>query len=141
LSGEGAVEHLFGQDFADFQEEVFDVAEGGAPGRAVGTVELVDEVFGDPFDVGPHLFRFRRALVGSRHPWFLSELVSRGRLDFRSTRVPRANTVCKPCRAPSVLRQAIRALTASLLNGDRASPLAASTLAWPPCVSARPAMR
>jgi hypothetical protein len=56
LTGEGQIEHLFRQDFPDFQEEVFDVSQVGAPRRAVGAVELIDKVFGNSLDVGPHLF-------------------------------------------------------------------------------------
>lgn len=51
LLGQAEVEHLFGEDLSDFQEQVFDVGELGAPGGAVGPVELEDEVFGDPFEV------------------------------------------------------------------------------------------
>src|SRR5262249_26243102 len=52
LLGEGQVEHLFGKDVTDFPEDVFDLGQLGAPGGAVGAVELPDEVFGDPLDVG-----------------------------------------------------------------------------------------
>jgi hypothetical protein len=100
LAGEGEVEHLLGQDFADFQEEVFDVGEGSAPGRPLRAVKLIDEVFGDTFDVGPHLFRFRRTLLGSCHPWVLSELVSKRWIEFLSPSVKTLPAVCKPCRAP-----------------------------------------
>jgi hypothetical protein len=50
--GEGQVEHLLGEDGADFQEDVFDLGELGAPDRSLGPVELLDEVFGNAFDVG-----------------------------------------------------------------------------------------
>src|SRR5262245_58607806 len=52
LLREGQVEHLLGKDFADLEEDVFDLGELGAPGGALGTVELLDQVFGDPLDVG-----------------------------------------------------------------------------------------
>jgi hypothetical protein len=78
LLGEGQVEHLLGKDFADFQEDVFDLGELGAPGGALGAVELLDQVFGDPLDVRAQFFHLRGALLGSRHPWLLSELGSEG---------------------------------------------------------------
>jgi hypothetical protein len=76
LLGEGQVEHPLGKDFADFEEDVSDLGELGPPGRAVGAVELVDEVFGDALDVGAQFFHLGGALLGSRHPWLLSELGS-----------------------------------------------------------------
>jgi hypothetical protein len=76
LAGEGQVEHLFGKDFPDFQEEVFDVSQLGAPGRTVGAVELIDKVFGNALDVGPYFFHQRSALLGFRHPWILSIVAS-----------------------------------------------------------------
>ena len=51
LLGEGQVEHLLGKDFADFEEDVLDVGELGPPGRALRTVELLDQVFGNALDV------------------------------------------------------------------------------------------
>jgi hypothetical protein len=100
LAGEAQVEHPLRQDVADFHQEGFEVGQGGAPGRAVGAVELIDQVFGDALDVGPHRFRLRRALLGSRHPWVLSVLVAKARLAFLSGSVRTQHTVCKPCRAP-----------------------------------------
>jgi hypothetical protein len=52
LPGEGQVEHRLGKDFAEFKEDVFDLGELGAPGGALGAVELLDQIFGDPLDVG-----------------------------------------------------------------------------------------
>jgi hypothetical protein len=51
LLGEGQVEHLLGKDFADLEEDVFNLREFGTPGGALGTVELLDQIFGDPLDV------------------------------------------------------------------------------------------
>src|SRR5262249_34387081 len=53
-----------------------------SPGGTVGAVELVDEVFGDPFDIGTDFFHLRGALLGSRHPWLLSERGSKTGTDF-----------------------------------------------------------
>ena len=100
LAAEAEGEHLFGQDVADFQEEVLDVGQAGAPGRAVQAIELIDEIFGDALDVGPHLFGWRRALFGSSHPWVLSALVSKRGSEFLSASVRTQQTFCKPCRAP-----------------------------------------
>jgi len=76
LPRQGVGQHLFAEDLADGEEEVFDLGQLGAPRRALGPVELVDEVFGDPFDVGTDFFYLGGALLGSRHPWLLSELGS-----------------------------------------------------------------
>jgi hypothetical protein len=62
------VEHLLGENFTDFEENVFDLAESGSPSGILGAVKLLDEVFGDAFDVGPQFFYLRRALFASRHP-------------------------------------------------------------------------
>src|SRR5207247_10856171 len=70
------------------------------PGGAVGPVELVDQVFGHPLDVGPDAFDPRGALLGSRHPGLLSELRSEGANAFPPDRVRPGGTSCKPCRAP-----------------------------------------
>jgi hypothetical protein len=69
---------LLGEDFADFEEEVFDVGELGPPSGALRAVELLDQVFGDSLDVGAQFFHLRGALLGSRHPWLLSELGPNG---------------------------------------------------------------
>ena len=38
LLREGQIEHLLGENFADFEENVFDLAELGSPGWALGAV-------------------------------------------------------------------------------------------------------
>jgi hypothetical protein len=68
LPGEGLSEDLFGQDFAEVEQEMFDLGEGGSPGGPVRAVELIDQVFGHALDVGPHFFYQWCALLGSRHP-------------------------------------------------------------------------
>jgi hypothetical protein len=76
LPGEGLGEDPFGQDFAEFEQELFDLGELGPPGRPSRTVELIDKVFGYALDIGPHFFHQRGALLCSRHPWLPSRLVS-----------------------------------------------------------------
>ena len=39
-----------GENLSDVEEEFFDLGEGSAPGRPVGSVELIDEIFGDAFE-------------------------------------------------------------------------------------------
>jgi hypothetical protein len=51
LLSKSHVEHFLREDFADFEEDVLNVGELGPPGRALGTVELLDQVFGNPLDV------------------------------------------------------------------------------------------
>jgi len=76
LPGESLRESLFGQDFAEIEQEVFDVGELGAPRRPVRAVELIDKVFGHAFDIGPYFFYLRGALLGLSHPWILSIVAS-----------------------------------------------------------------
>ena len=78
LSGEGIGEHRFAQHLADGDEEVLDLGQLGPPGGAVGAIELVDQVFGHAFDVGPDFFHLGGALLGWRHPGLLSGLRSNG---------------------------------------------------------------
>jgi hypothetical protein len=78
LVGEGDAEHLLGEDLTNFKEDVLDFRQRGPPGRALGPVELLDEVLGDAFDVGAQFFHLGVALFGSRHPWLLPELGSKG---------------------------------------------------------------
>jgi RHS repeat-associated protein len=72
LVGQGQIEHLFSKDFADFQEEVFDVGKLGPPRRTGRAVELIDKIFGNTFDVGPYFFHQGGAFLGLSHPWILS---------------------------------------------------------------------
>jgi hypothetical protein len=51
LLSKSQVEHFLREYFADFEEDVLDVRELGPPGRPLGTVELLDQVFGNAFDV------------------------------------------------------------------------------------------
>jgi hypothetical protein len=76
LSGEGLGEGLFGQDVAEFEQELFDVGELGAPGWPVGAVQLLDEVFGNALDVGAYFFHQRSPLLGLRHVLVLSPLAT-----------------------------------------------------------------
>jgi len=68
LLRQGQSEHLLGENLTDFEENVFDLAEPGSPRGSLGTVKLLDKVFGDPFDVRPQFFYLRSALLASRHP-------------------------------------------------------------------------
>jgi hypothetical protein len=77
LPGQTLVEHLLGEDLAEGQEQVFDLGQACAPGRAVGAVEFIDEVFGDALDIGADFFHLGGAFFGSWHLRFLHELVSR----------------------------------------------------------------
>jgi hypothetical protein len=77
LAGQTFVEHFFGEDLADVEEEVFDVGKGGAPGGPCGSVELINEVFGDAFDVRTDFIDQRTPLFLVCHLSFLSQVVSK----------------------------------------------------------------
>lgn len=49
---EGLLEHAFGEDFPNGDDEVFDFREFGAPRGTVGAPHLFDEIFGDAVEVG-----------------------------------------------------------------------------------------
>jgi hypothetical protein len=76
LASQGFREDLFRQDFAEFEQEVFDLGELGSPRGPVRAVELLHKVFGDALDIGPHFFHQRGALLRVGHPCVLSELAS-----------------------------------------------------------------
>jgi hypothetical protein len=82
LPGQGIVEHTFRQDLTDIQEEVFDLRQFGPPGWTRRAVELLDQVFRDPVEIGTDFFYLRGTLLGSRHPWLLLELGSKEQTDF-----------------------------------------------------------
>jgi hypothetical protein len=72
LPGEGLGEDLFRQDFADVEQQMFNLGKSGSPGRPLRPVELIDQVFRHALDIGPYFFYQRGALFGLRHPWLLS---------------------------------------------------------------------
>ena len=77
LAGQTFVEHLLGEDLSDVQEEVFEFGEGGAPGGPAGPVELIDEVFGDAFDIRTDFIHLRTPPFLACHLPFLSHVVSK----------------------------------------------------------------
>src|SRR5437899_6816491 len=77
LAGQGVVEHLFAEDLTDFEEQVFDLRQFGAPRGAVRSIELVDQVFCYALDVGTDFFGLLSTLRGSRHPWTLSAVAAK----------------------------------------------------------------
>jgi hypothetical protein len=52
LPGQGLRQDFLGQDLAQLDEDGFDFGELGSPGRAVGAIELIREVFSDPLEIG-----------------------------------------------------------------------------------------
>jgi hypothetical protein len=66
-----------GEDLSEVEEEVFDLGEGSAPGRPVVSIALIDEVFGDAFDVRADFVYLRTPLFLACHLPFLSQVVSK----------------------------------------------------------------
>jgi hypothetical protein len=50
LAGEGLVHHAAGDRLADLDGQFLQVREPGAPGHALGTEDLVEEMFCDSLD-------------------------------------------------------------------------------------------
>jgi len=49
---EGNLKHFFSQQGTDVEADIFQFREFGAPGEAVDSIELINQVFGDAFQVG-----------------------------------------------------------------------------------------
>jgi hypothetical protein len=64
-------EQFFGEDGSRLQSDVFQLGQGGAPGGALGTEEIVGQFFGDAFEIGAKGFDCRVDVGGcfARHPW------------------------------------------------------------------------
>jgi hypothetical protein len=77
LTGDGQVEHLLGEDLTDLKEKILDLGQGGPPGGAVGAIELIDEVFGNAFDVRTDFIYLRTPLFLACHLPFLAQVVSK----------------------------------------------------------------
>jgi hypothetical protein len=82
LTSQALVEHFFGEDLPDVEEEIFDVGKGGAPGGPLGPIELIDKVFGDAFDVRADLIYQRTPLFLACHLPFLSQVASNAGTSF-----------------------------------------------------------
>jgi hypothetical protein len=100
LAGEGVIEHFLGEDGTHSQEHVFDLRERSPPGRAVGAIELVDEVFGDALDVRSHFFYLWSRFLCPCHPWLPPQLASKTSMDFPypvyEPAIAAANHVARP---------------------------------------------
>jgi hypothetical protein len=79
LAGQRLAEHFFGENLADVQEEIFDISQGGAPGRPCLPVELIDKVFGNAFDIRADLLYQRTSLFLACHLPILSHVMSKVR--------------------------------------------------------------
>jgi len=71
LALEGLLEQPFGENLLDRDDEVFDLREFGAPCGTVGPPNLIDEMFGDPVEVGPNFVHGGVGVSSECHPWHL----------------------------------------------------------------------
>ena len=85
-------EHLLGQNFADFNDQVFQLRQFGAPLRSLRSPDAVRQVFGDAFNVGPDFFYFLTPFLSACYPWFLLEVKAK-----LETNLPRECTTSCSC--------------------------------------------
>jgi hypothetical protein len=81
LAFEAKCEHLFGEDFADLDDEVFELRQFGAPGGSFGSPETIRQVFGDAFNIGARFFHLLTPLFGACHPWLPVRVKANSRTD------------------------------------------------------------
>jgi hypothetical protein len=77
LACQALVEHLLGEELANIQAQGFDLGQLGPPDRALGAVELLDQVFGYSLDVSPHFVYLRTPLCLLCHPKLLPGVASK----------------------------------------------------------------
>jgi hypothetical protein len=73
-------QQLFGQGFADGEGDILQLGESGSPRGTVGSVEAIDQVFGDAGDEGPNLLDFRPYGLSTGHPCLLARLMTNPKL-------------------------------------------------------------
>jgi hypothetical protein len=103
LALQAELKHLLGEDFADLDDEIFELRQLGTPGRPFGPPEAVGKVFGDALEVSARFFYLGTPLFVAYHPWLPVEVKAKLKTDRprQSTRRPAcpANHVLHPIQA------------------------------------------
>jgi hypothetical protein len=81
LTLQAECEHLLREDFADFDDEVFELSQFGAPGGTLGSPEAIGQVFGDAFDIGARFFYLWTPFLVACHPWLPFQVTAKRRTD------------------------------------------------------------
>jgi hypothetical protein len=81
LAFEAEFEHLLGEDFANLDNEVFELGQFGTPLGPPGSPEAVRKVFGDAFEVSARFFYLWTPFFITCHPWFPVEVKAKNTTD------------------------------------------------------------
>ena len=68
LAFQAQFEHLLGEDFANLDDEVFELSQLGTPGGPLGSPEAVRQVFGDALEVSARFFYLWTPFFMACHP-------------------------------------------------------------------------
>ena len=81
LALQAEFEQLFGEDFADLDDEVFELRQFGAPRRPLGSPNAVRQVFGDALKVSACFFYLLTPFFSACHPWLPVEVKAKNKTD------------------------------------------------------------
>jgi hypothetical protein len=103
LAFEAEFQHLLGENIANADDQIFEFRQPRAPLGALGSPELVGQVFGDSLDVSAYFFYFLTPLFVACHPWLLLEVAANSRMNLS-----RESTRSGSCHANHVLHPLAR---------------------------------
>jgi hypothetical protein len=79
LTFQAEFEHLLGEDFANLDDEVFELRQLGAPRWPLGSPKAIRQVFGDAFDVNARFFYLLTPFFDACHPWLPAKVKAKCR--------------------------------------------------------------
>jgi hypothetical protein len=79
LAFQAEFEHLLGEDFANLDDEVFELRHLSAPRWPLGPPKTIRQVFGDAFDVKARFFYLLTPFFVACHPWLPVEVKAKSR--------------------------------------------------------------
>jgi hypothetical protein len=81
LAFQAEFEQLLGKDFANLDDQVFELRQLGAPRGPFGSPKAVRQVLGDAFEVSARFFYLWTPLSVACHPWLPVEVKANSRTD------------------------------------------------------------